>query len=191
MEEKRDIEQALAVSLKSLVLTMPFEKITIKKLTDGAGVIRVTFYNHFQDKYDLLEWIIRKEILEPVRILLINEMYREALILIFSNLQKDQDFYMKVAKMEGQNSFREIAKSSIRRLLAEMFENHVGQHSPKYPWMTTEYLSEYYSESMTFVVVSWIEQGMPLTPEEMATLYEYIGTRSMTDILQEMAKARR
>ena len=45
----------------------PFEKITIKQITDGAGVIRVTFYNHFQDKYDLLEWIVATEILDPVR----------------------------------------------------------------------------------------------------------------------------
>ena len=52
-EEKKDVELALAESLKSLVARTPFEKITIKQITDGAGVIRVTFYNHFQDKYDL------------------------------------------------------------------------------------------------------------------------------------------
>ena len=62
MEEKRDIETKLAVSLKGLVTKMPFEKITIKQIADGAGVIRVTFYNHFQDKYDLLAWIVRREI---------------------------------------------------------------------------------------------------------------------------------
>ncbi len=187
MEEKKDIERDLANSLKSLAVTMPFEKITIKKLTDGAGVIRVTFYNHFQDKYDLLEWIIRTEILEPVRILLLNGMYREALILIFGNLKKDQEFYTHVAKMEGQNSFREIAKNSIYKTLMSMFEQHARSgRKPKYSWMTPSYLADYYSESMTFVVVSWINEGMPLTPEEMATLYEYIGTRSMIDVMSEM-----
>ncbi len=187
MEEKKDIEWALAESLKGLAVTMPFEKITIKKLTDGAGVIRVTFYNHFQDKYDLLEWIIRSEILEPVRILLMNEMYREALILIFSNLKKDQEFYTKVARMEGQNSFREIAKNSIYKLLHGIFTQHASKGDPKFPWMTPSYLADYYSESMTFVVVTWINEGMPLSPEEMATLYSYIGTRSMTDVISELA----
>ena len=83
-EEKKDVELALAESLKKLMVRTPFEKITIKQITDGAGVIRVTFYNHFQDKYDLLGYIVRREILEPVRILLKNSMYREALIIIFS-----------------------------------------------------------------------------------------------------------
>ena len=78
MEEKRDIETKLAVSLKGLVTKIPFEKITIKQIADGAGVIRVTFYNHFQDKYDLLAWIVRREILDPVRILISNRMYRES-----------------------------------------------------------------------------------------------------------------
>ena len=87
MEDKRDIEKALARSLKKLVISNPFEKITIKQIADGAGVIRVTFYNHFQDKYDLLAWIVRREILDPVRILISNRMYRETLILIFNNPQ--------------------------------------------------------------------------------------------------------
>ena len=56
-------DQILADSLKALVLQKPVEKITIKEITDKAGVIRPTFYNHFQDKYELLEWIIREEIL--------------------------------------------------------------------------------------------------------------------------------
>ena len=64
-EEKKDVEQALADSLKELVQKMPFEKITIKKITDGAGVIRVTFYNHFQDKYDLLAYIVQKTGRDP------------------------------------------------------------------------------------------------------------------------------
>ena len=90
LEGKRDIEKALANSLKELVVKMPFEKITIRQIADGAGVIRVTFYNHFQDKYDLLAWIVRSEILDPVRILVSNQMYRETLILIFSNLLRDK-----------------------------------------------------------------------------------------------------
>ena len=63
---KSAIDTLLAESFKELALKHPIEKITIKEITDKAGVIRPTFYNHFQDKYDLLEWIIDKELLEPV-----------------------------------------------------------------------------------------------------------------------------
>ena len=51
---KQAIDLALAESFKELASRHPIEKITIKDITDKAGVIRPTFYNHFQDKYSLV-----------------------------------------------------------------------------------------------------------------------------------------
>ena len=56
------VDALLAESFKELALRQPIEKITIKEITDKAGLIRPTFYNHFQDKYELLEWIIMTEL---------------------------------------------------------------------------------------------------------------------------------
>ena len=63
---KNAVDTLLAESFKELTLKQPIEKITIKEITDKAGVIRPTFYNHFQDKYELLEWIIMSQIIEPI-----------------------------------------------------------------------------------------------------------------------------
>ena len=164
-EEKKDVELALAESLKKLMVRTPFEKITIKQITDGAGVIRVTFYNHFQDKYDLLGYIVRREILEPVRILLKNSMYREALILIFSNVKKDSAFYQRAYKIEGQKS---------------------GKPHSKFPWLTVETMARYYARSMNYVVMEWIRSGMSVAPEEVADIYEYIVSHSLWDTLDEL-----
>ncbi len=46
------------------------ERPGLTKVGDQAGVIRPTFYNHFQDKYELIEWIIKSELLEPIKPLL-------------------------------------------------------------------------------------------------------------------------
>ena len=62
---KSAIDTLLAESFKELALKHPIEKITIKEITDKAGVIRPTFYNHFQDKYELLEWIIDTQLIAP------------------------------------------------------------------------------------------------------------------------------
>ena len=186
-EEKKDVEQALAQSLKEQVQKMPFEKITIKKIADGAGVIRVTFYNHFQDKYDLLGYIVQKEILEPVGILLKNDMYKEALTLIFTNLKKDSAFYEKAVRIEGQNSFEEITEECIYKLLLDLFsERSSGKPHAKHPWLTIDSLARYYARSMNYVVIYWIKSGMTVPPEEVANVYEYIVTRSLWDVLEEL-----
>ena len=186
LEGKRDIEKALAHSLKELVVRMPFDKITIKQIADGAGVIRVTFYNHFLDKYDLLAWIVRREILDPVRILISNQMYRESLVLIFSNLLRDKDFYMRAVKIEGQNSFAEIVNDCAFQMVLDMFRERGADRShPEHRWMNPENLAMYYANSMSYVMLEWIRSGMSIPPEEMATIYEYIATRSMWEILDE------
>ena len=94
---KSAIDTLLAESFKELALKQPIEKITIKEITDKAGVIRPTFYNHFQDKYDLLEWIIDKELLEPVEPLIQNGMINEALVLLFSGIEREKEFYRRQA----------------------------------------------------------------------------------------------
>ena len=186
LEGKRNIEEALAHSLKELVVRAPFEKITIKQIADGAGVIRVTFYNHFQDKYDLLAWIVRSEILDPVRILVSNHMYRETLVLIFSNLMRDKEFYMRAAKIEGQNSFADIVNECAFRMVMDLFrERGTSTVHSSHQWLTIENLAKYYANSMSYIILEWIRTGMSVPPEEMATIYEYIGTRSMWDMLDE------
>ena len=89
---KTTTDALLAEGFKKLVLKQPIEKITIKEITDQAGVIRPTFYNHFQDKYELLEWIISNELLAPIEPLVQNGMVNEALVLLFTRIENEKDF---------------------------------------------------------------------------------------------------
>ena len=94
-------DQVLADSLKALVLQKPVEKITIKEITDKAGVIRPTFYNHFQDKYELLEWIIREEILAPTHPLIKNGLTNQAVLLVFTSLMREKEFYSRLRSLQS------------------------------------------------------------------------------------------
>ena len=50
-------KKALEASLKKLLKEKPFDKITIADLTGDCGISRMTFYYHFQDIYELAEWV--------------------------------------------------------------------------------------------------------------------------------------
>ena len=51
-------KRALEASLKKLLLQKPLNKITINDITEDCGVNRMTFYYHFKDIYDLVDWIL-------------------------------------------------------------------------------------------------------------------------------------
>ena len=54
-------KQALEASLKRMMLKKPLDKITIRDITEDCGISRMTFYYHFQDIYDLIDWICQEE----------------------------------------------------------------------------------------------------------------------------------
>ena len=151
-----------------------------------AGVIRPTFYNHFQDKYELLEWIIQTELLDPIQPLIQNGMINEGLVLLFTNIERDREFYTKAVKLEGQNSFEEIAKSCVERVFLDVIEKTGSGKPQKYSWLTPERISKYYAQSMCYVVITWIQSGMTISAKELAETYDYVIKRSMEDILAEM-----
>lgn len=183
MQEMNATNTLLAKSFKELALKHPIEKITIKQITDKAGVIRPTFYNHFQDKYELLEWIISTELLEPVRPLIENQMINEALLLLFMNIEKEQDFYIQAVRLEGQNSFESIARSCVQKILLEIVKINAKEKIHKFSWLTPERIAEYYAQSMCSVVIVWIKSKMAVSAKELVEIYDYMLNHSVAEIL--------
>ncbi len=180
------VDILLAESLKELAEKQPIDKITIKEITDKAGVIRPTFYNHFQDKYELLEWIIMSELLEPVKPLIRNEMVDQALILLFSNIEKEKEFYIKASRLDGQNSFESIVRQCIKSVLLEVLKDNATGRKCQYPWINMELVAEYHAQSMCFLVLNWLRTGMTISAKEMADTYNYMIRHSIEDVLKEI-----
>ena len=180
--QKNEISIRLAESLKELAKTQSIDKITIKDITDKAGVIRPTFYHHFQDKYELIEWIMMVDLVEPLLPLVENDMLKEAMVLLFTNMEKDKIFYSRAVKIEGAA----LIQRGVKKILLEWMENAMSGKTPKHRWLTPDVVSSYYAESMCFVAEYWIKQDMVLTPQEMAEAYHYIATRSLADVMKEL-----
>lgn len=186
MRKKEEVTNRLIESFKELAKKIPIEKITIQEITDGAGVIRPTFYNHFQDKYQLLEYIFQSEIINPVKPLIHNDMLDEAVVLIFVQLQKEKEFYGRVYRMEGQNSFESIVKKSLYETILELVNISSGNKVSHHKLLSHEMLASYYGEFLGFIVIAWIRDGMRVSPREMQTFFNYIKDHSLYEIIKDM-----
>ncbi|MCR5654554.1 MAG: TetR/AcrR family transcriptional regulator [Lachnospiraceae bacterium] len=160
--------------------------MTIKDITDEAGVIRPTFYHHFRDKYAVIEKILWDEVLMPVIPLLENQMINEAILLIFKNLYKEKEFYCSLSHMEGQNSFSQIVTENATKLLGDYLKQNTERKHFKKKWITVDMVAEYYAKSLALIALSWISQKMPIPPEELAEVYFYLMTNSMEDVVAQM-----
>ena len=96
MEQIKELTKRLiANSFKELMMQVSFEKITIKMITDHANVIRPTFYNHFHNKYELVKWILKDEIINVSEKLMLEGNKEEGIRLIFAKFFEDRGYYRK------------------------------------------------------------------------------------------------
>lgn len=54
-------KKAIAASLKRLLGQKPLTKSTVTDVAKDCNISRHTFYYHFRDVYDLMEWTCRAE----------------------------------------------------------------------------------------------------------------------------------
>ncbi len=183
-QSQNAIDLVLAESLKSLSTTKPIEKITIKEITDKAGVIRPTFYNHFQDKYELLEWITVNELFVPVDPLFSTGMLKEGITFILTTMYKEKDFYKRAVQLEGQNSFNEIYTRCVIRALNKYTDLEEIARLTGYEWLNKDLVAEFMAHSISWVTIQWIKRGMTQPVDELAEVYVQIFHNPIADFLR-------
>lgn len=121
MADSSITKMALANSLKALMQEKGFHKISINDICNGCNMNRKSFYYHFKDKYDLLNWIFDTEFHEFAIRSSCLETWDLMLSLCYY-LYENRKFYRKALAIDGQNSFR----SHLYDILYERFYNELN-----------------------------------------------------------------
>lgn len=69
----------IAKHFRKLSKNMMIDKITVQKIVEAAGISRQTFYYHFQDIIDLVEWILKSNLEKTLQTSLTAKDSEEAL----------------------------------------------------------------------------------------------------------------
>ena len=182
MDTRRDLtKELLAGCFKELMASRAFEKITIKNITDKAGLIRPTYYKHFQDKYELLEWIFMNEIASKADPLIENDMLFEALLIICKGLDAERSYYKKAFKIPGPNSFRDVLTRYIHDELLGLARRHHVKLDKAYPYLTPELAARFYMNGLVNLLEDWINDDQACSPEEFCRTYQYLLTSSIAE----------
>ena len=104
MSDSNITKRSLASALKELMEEMPFAKITVADICEKCGMNRKSFYYHFRDKYDLVNWIYDTEFISVAR----SRQYAsgwDRIADLCAYFYENRRFYCKVLAIQGQNSF--------------------------------------------------------------------------------------
>lgn len=156
-------KMALEASLKRLMLQKPFEKITINDLTKDCGISRMTFYNHFRDIYDLVEWSCEEDGKQALRDNKTYDTWQEGLLLIFEAVLANKPFILSVYRSVS----REQIETYLFGLTCGLIENVVEEKSVGRDITEEEkrFIAEVYKYSFVGIMLDWVKQGMKEQPE--------------------------
>lgn len=187
MERKSELTKALlGEKFKELVAKKGFDKLTIKMITDAAGVIRPTFYNYFQDKYEVMEWLLWEDVFKDVSELIKADRGMESLKLLFQKFDKDEVYYEKVFEVTGQNSFEEMLYQQILHIEEILIEHHPLKHLADMPHISEKVFLEFHAVSLMNGIKYWIkrEKGN-VSAEDALEFYRYMMAHSVLDLLEK------
>lgn len=167
-------------SLTVLMKEKPFDKITIKDITDKANINRATFYLHYMDKYDLLEQS-QNDILNEIREVLADAFkifnpqslpIQDATTIIpflscvYECIGKNSDFVKVILGGNGDLNFQLKLKSLIEGLIKKISVIK----TPDAFCIPLKYLIETATSMHIGIISRWLEDGMIETPSELACI---------------------
>ena len=110
-------KRALEASLKNLLLQKPLNKITINDITEDCGISRMTFYYHFKDIYDLVEWACAEDAARALEGKKTYNTWQEGFLNIFHAVLENKPFIMNVYRSVSRERIEQYLNPLIRSLI--------------------------------------------------------------------------
>lgn len=150
-------KQALATALTELLNTTTLDNITVKDIVERADVSRQTFYYHFGDVYQLLDWDFKnmmKKLYEKPE-----ESWRDRILFAVEYLRTNRMLTMNVYHSLGAEYLGLALEKAIRPFIAE------GVQNIELPVPISEEDREFAISFFTYgvmgTIIKWLDDGMP------------------------------
>ncbi|GAY72250.1 dihydroxyacetone kinase transcriptional activator DhaS [Lentilactobacillus kosonis] len=120
-------KQRIANATKQLVLTKPFNQISVTNIMQTAHLRRQTFYDFFHDKYDVLQWVYQTEVQEAVSKCTEFKTWPETVVKMLTYFNDNREFYQRVIQIDEQNAPEQIIQAHIEDMINEILADMANQ----------------------------------------------------------------
>lgn len=151
-------KESLGAALKQMMAVKPIEKITIKDLVEICGVNRQTFYYHFDDVYDLLEWVFEEDANHVLPEEVVYEHWQQDVLIFFKYLSDNASFAMNVYHSDSRLYMLKYLKTRLEsciRSFADIVSEGMNIDKQDY-----DFVIEFYSNGIIGLIAQWLDMNM-------------------------------
>ena len=159
-----DIKEILANGLLDLCHKKDLSQITVKDLLETTGVSRQTFYNHFLDKNDLIQYIYNHKIINRFNGQNTNLDFYESLIESFEHMKQYQTFLKQACLMDGQNCLKEYISKHCEEFDLKWHQQLYGEEPMP---DALKFATIYHANASSAMTLSWILSDMKVPMDDL------------------------
>lgn len=158
-------KRALEASLKKLLLQKPLNKITINDITEDCGVNRMTFYYHFKDIYDLVDWIMVEDAAKALENKPTFDTWTEAFLDLLRQVQENKVLVMNVYRSISREQVEQYLYKLLDPMLREFMER--GMQEITVQDDDVQFIVDFYKYALVGMALEWIRKDMKEDPVRM------------------------
>lgn len=158
-------KRALESSLKKLLLEKPLNKITVTDICEDCRISRMTFYYHFQDIYDLVEWSCQEDAGKALAGNRTVDTWQKGLLSIFNLVRENRPFVMNVYRCVSRERVErylyDITYGLLRAVVDEKAEGLQVREEDK------RFVAGFFRYAFVGVMLDWVAGDMKDDPETL------------------------
>ena len=155
-------KRALEASLKNLLLKKPHDKITINDITEDCGINRMTFYYHFKDIYDLIEWCCVEDAKKALEGKKTYDTWQQGFLQIFEAVLDNKPFILNV--------YHSVSREQVELYLYKLtYDLLIGVVEEKSAGMNVrdedkKFIADFYKYAFVGLMLDWVKHDMKGDP---------------------------
>jgi len=171
-DRSRRTQRALRDAVMQLALEKGMEQVTIRDITERAGIDRSTFYLHFGDKRALLEASRRQLMDELIEQGGPSQTVGGRILAAFRHMAEHAVAYRVLLASADPEVDRRL-HDYLAEHVARAFHEHirtVGIPAAPPANFRVDLFAQYVAGGLRAIAKWWLEQGRPYPPEDMADM---------------------
>ena len=154
--------ERLGNALKEELRTTPLTKVTVRHLTEIAGVTRQAFYYHFPDVMSLATWVFERDIVTHI---MAHATYREwsdgfCDLLVYMSEHREQTYAVvsSLSRTEIEEFFYRAFREMMRAIITEL------EGSAPLDPARRDFIIDHFTLSVVAHLFHWLNRDMQADP---------------------------
>lgn len=162
----------------------PMNKITINDIAEQCHINRMTFYYHFEDIYDLLNWMLINHLIikyEPKESF---DNLGEEIKILLHKTAENKNIISNIITHGGREHLEAFAKKQIGDLFKTVLDDMTQEI--KISEENKSLIVYIYRTSFSALFTDWIKSGMKNTPDTVIRRFERLIRGTMRQCIENV-----